>query len=677
MNENTFFYFNIDGYDDTSKNITNDIELYAKEKQQQIYVIKRSLGNKKYTYDYDNALIILIPKHKIIFLNYGNNDDISKFNEFVEDFAEDLASISDKYEYKKIIGRTREWKEKIIYKKEVYGDNNFQFDEIFRESKLDVEKDKRTSKLLISLLIGSINNVEKFTDDIPNNVLDKIKQNIILFDSKQTEFIYQQNDSRRTVIQGLSGTGKTELLLHKLKDLYVNEKESKIAFTCYSKILANDLLHRIPDFFNFMKVEEQIKWNERLWCVHAWGSRNDKNSGIYRYICDYYKINFSTYYNDSDFGNVCENAIKEIKSQGSNEMNYAFDYIFIDESQDFNKIFFDLCEVVTKKKVYIAGDIFQSIFDKNIEPNIEIDFLLKKCYRTDPKTLMFAHGLGMGLFEKEKIRWLNEDGLKACGYSVEKQEHKLIIKREPINRFDDVDNIDNIDSIEIVKCNKERDLIIEKIINTMRQIAKEHTTVLPDDIAIMFPNDDNSLYEMFDLLDKKINEAFDWKVNKSYETKEKLKDHVFLSNRNNVKGLEFSFVICITTKLITSISFRNALYMMISRSFLKTYLLVIEEYNGDVLPNIEQALDEIKRLGQMSLEEPTDEEKKKIEERIIQYNSRNSIDIIEKICNDLKIPHKYIERIKKYIELYLRQPQSEDELKKKIEEFYTSILIGL
>ena len=33
------------------------------------------------------------------------------------------------------------------------------------------------------------------------------------------------------------------------------------------------------------------------------------------------------------------------------------------ERQDFPKVFFDLCEKIARNKVYIAGDIFQDIFD--------------------------------------------------------------------------------------------------------------------------------------------------------------------------------------------------------------------------------------------------------------------------------------------------------------------------
>ncbi|MBS2505753.1 description family protein, partial [Salmonella enterica subsp. enterica serovar Typhimurium] len=47
--------------------------------------------------------------------------------------------------------------------------------------------------------------------------------------------------------------------------------------------------------------------------------------------------------------------------------------------------------MVTSKKLYVAGDVFQNIF-MPISDNVNrADIVLKKCYRTDPKNLMFSH----------------------------------------------------------------------------------------------------------------------------------------------------------------------------------------------------------------------------------------------------------------------------------------------
>ena len=72
--------------------------------------------------------------------------------------------------------------------------------------------------------------------------------------------------------------------MHKLKDLYVKNEDAVFGFTCFNKILSRKLKERIPEFFNFMKVEQQIDWNKLL-CVSAWGNYGNEYSGIYRYIC--------------------------------------------------------------------------------------------------------------------------------------------------------------------------------------------------------------------------------------------------------------------------------------------------------------------------------------------------------------------------------------------------------
>lgn len=82
------------------------LEEYADKQKQQIYIIDKPLGGNKYVYEFENSLVLLIPNHKLIFIDYSDDsDDSDEFDDFVEDFVEDLGFISDKYDYKKIIGR--------------------------------------------------------------------------------------------------------------------------------------------------------------------------------------------------------------------------------------------------------------------------------------------------------------------------------------------------------------------------------------------------------------------------------------------------------------------------------------------------------------------------------------------------------------------------------------------
>src|SRR5690606_4985260 len=441
--------------------------------------------------------------------------------------------------------------------------------------------------------------------------LDKVKQKIQLFDGDQTRFVYQRPEKKRIRIQGRSGTGKTELLLKKLKELYVSDTSSLIYFTCHNKILADNLKRRIPSFFNFMKVEQQIEWEKRLWCTNAWGSAAFPNSGAYRYICDYYQVPFFRYSYQMSFSKACKLATDEIKEKyKKGGFTYAFTYMFIDESQDFDESFFELCELVTEKNIYVAGDIFQNIFDENISNSIQPDYLLGKCYRTDPKTLMFAHGLGMGLFEKTKLRWLEEKEWKDCGYNVLVQDNKFHLSREPLRRFEDLD--DNFESIRIVEIDK---VYSDTVIQLIKEIKKENKTILPDDIGIILLDSSNDIYKLADVLEVKIQQQIGWSVNKAYETKEKINNAVLISNRNNVKGIEFPFVICITKSIRDSSSYRNSLYTMLTRSFIKSFLLIPATKASGLTDGMKSGLKEIVTHRQMVIEEPSEAEKKKIRTR--------------------------------------------------------------
>lgn len=618
------------------------LELYSRENQELIYVLDRPLTDQKYSYSYNYALIILSPKHKISVVDFGTGHE-EDYLDYVEDMLEDIGYISDKFMYKEVVGRPRRWRNELL-ESSIKIDQINDIDEFLAAIKLDNDQQIKKIDLLISLFIGSINDIERVKENVPVTLLDKVKQKIQLFDGDQTRFIYQPPEKDEIRIQGLSGTGKTELLLHKLKELYTGDERSKIFFTCHNRILADNLRKRIPNFFNFMKVEQQIEWQKRLWCNNAWGSSSDVNSGAYRYICAFYGVPFYRYSFQMSFSLACEKAIKDIKEKydGKN-IPPALTYMLIDESQDFDENFFKLCELVTEKNIYIAGDIFQSIFDEYMSDTIEPDFLLGKCYRTDPKTLMFAHALGMGLFEETKLRWLEEKEWKDCGYNVEISDSKYHLSREPLRRFEDLS--ENFESIKIVEANN---TFSDSIIEIIYEIIGNNETVQPDDIGIILLDTNKSIYELADILQLRLEEVFGWKVNKAYETKEKIPGSILVSNRNNVKGLEFPFVICVTTKILDNPSYRNALYTMLTRSFIKSYFLTQTGSKSKLTEGMKSGLKNIIDNQVMVIQEPSDSEKDKIRTRF-NYNFKklSHYDQMMEIFAELGIDKKYHEKLMK------------------------------
>lgn len=636
--QNSLFYNHIETKPNNNNIIQAFEEFAQKHPNQQIYLLNAPLGDK-YTYGYqENAIVILSPKHKFIFLDLAG--DKNAFEEYYDDFIEDLSALSDKYKYKEYIGRSRDWKQKITTK-ETYN-TEFNISDILERNALN-KPDQRISELLISLMIGSINDIEKVGAQVPESILDRVKRNIILFDGDQTRFIYQKFANKSVSIQGLSGTGKTELLLHKLKDLYLSNENNKIFFSCHNIALANSLKKRIPNFFNFMKVEKQIEWNSKLWVDRAWGSQKDKNSGLYSYICSFYGIPFLPFGKNTTYITIFTQALQHINLIDEKEFEFAFDYILIDERQDFPKVFLELCEKITRKKVYIAGDIFQDIFENTKETELDVDVILNRCYRTDPRTLMFAHAIGMKLFEPQKLNWFEDTYWDAIGYKINRTNgsREVTLSRDPIRRFEDLE-LEKFESV-IIKQTTE----VESVIKILNSIQEQHPTVQPNDIAIIVLDDNRQIYNYIDALCTNISKKLGWKINRAYETKNKVDDALFVSNPNNVKGLEFPFVLCLTGAIKDAYRYRNILYTMLTRSFIQSYLLVQTPEGVDVFT---KGLISINKDRLIKTIEPTEQEKDAIKNTLLKLQNKGNIsykDFLEQIFNDLKIKANCREKFEK------------------------------
>ena len=560
-----------------------------------IYLISKPImESNEYEYDYKNGFLLLIKNHKVMFFTTDSldNDD---FITFKEDFLEDTGALARKFEYVGLIGRSRDWKSKEIISS-ICLDEETDFSYLLQENKLDEVK-SRVSNLIISLLTGSINNISELDKELfsqEQTLLESIKNRIMLFDTNQTKFVYNE-DSKSPIIriQGLAGSGKTELLLHKLKKLYVEDKGSRIAFTCFNKVLADKLRGRVPEFFNYMKVDEQINY-QRLFIASSWGSSRYPDAGLYSKICANYGLKFQPFSRTKDKSEIWEEAISELTSLSDFEP--MFDYILIDESQDFEEEYIKLCQLVTAKKIYVAGDILQDIFSINKET--ETDFLLNKVYRTDPRTVLFSHVLGFGLYERRAVRWLSEEEWVMSGYSIEeKSADKYVISRSPLKRFGE--ELDEASYKSIVV--KEENDYINGVINTVKELRDQYEGIQPSDVAIIYMNYDKEVSLQAEEVSRRLYEEFNWhSVIAPHEKRVNDNDEVLITNVNNVKGLEFSFVIIVNNHRIEEIQdsnierevrHRNALYMTLTRSFISSTLIISERYAT------REYIDQIKQLS--------------------------------------------------------------------------------
>lgn len=657
-------YYDIDASVAAYSDLIRRVEKYAVEKNMEIFMFRVPKSDlKDMSYAHEGCFMIMSCGYKIALVNAFAPEQ--EFDEYCEDVEEVMNYLFSKYEYRTQLGRFSKWGKPLVKKEpEIQSLNDL--DAFWNGLIAKDSLEKKSTELLVTLCTGSINDIERVKAEVPVTILDQVKQKIQAFDADQTRFIYGGIDDQRLIkIQGLSGTGKTELLLHKLKELYQDNKKYKIFVTCHNKILADSLKSRIPVFFNFMKVTQQIEWNERLWCTHAWGSQSFPHSGLYRYICSFYGIPFYSYNRDTSFNNVCKTAIKNLKEKyQSNNIPPALDYIIVDECQDFKDDFFELCQMVTSKKVYIAGDIFQSIFAEHSGKDYKADYFLKKCYRTDPKTLMFAHALGLGLFEEKRLRWLSKEDWEACGYlySENIEEGTITLERESVRRFLDID--EKFESISLTGF--VGDNIYSKVVAQIKKIQEEFPTSSVNDFCVIFLDSNQDVYTMALKLEQVISSQLGWRVNKAYENKKRIEDTLLISNRNNVKGLEYPFVICITTKVISDYMYRNAIYTMLTRSFLKT-MLFLPRIGSGINERIAAGYKEIMASRKMTIKIPSSDEIKQIETRFkAAKNRRPLIEIIKDYIATLGLSPSDSERLLKVALSYQWEGLLDEEIYEKV-----------
>ncbi|WP_314004750.1 DEAD/DEAH box helicase family protein [Gemella morbillorum] len=630
--ENGLFFNSLFKKDSKVEKLINDIKLFIKQNTTQVYLLDKVLGIKsKFNYDLNDVIYVIIPNYPILLL-FDDKYNEEQIEDYFHDLKEDIGQLSAKYNYNYILDRPRKWNENWFKLRQW---SEFTFENYIENEKIDNLDDVRRIELIISLITGSINDINKIGKDTPDNLLDKVKKQIMLLDGKQSHFIYGKDNQDKVLIQGMAGTGKTELLMRKIKELYVSEENSRIAFTCHNRVLANDMKGRIEKFFNFMKVEEQIDWETRLKVFNAWGSKYGENKGMYSYICESYNIQFLNLGEAKNFDSACKQAIKQLNE--IENLENLFDYIFIDESQDFSQSFFDLCKLVCKNTVYIAGDIFQSIFDETKKSDLEADYMLEKCYRTDPRTLMFAHSIGLGLFENPPLNWLTDMEWEACGYKVIR-ENNFKLTREPLRRFEDIQSTNSI-VVEEYKTDK----LYKSVLNKIFDMKKDNPTMEPEDLGIIIiDNDYNNMMKFSYNLKKELMLNLEWNSTIGVETKHKESNSVYISNENNVKGLEFPFVIVILLMDIgNSIKLRNSLYMSLTRSFIRSYL-IIDSYDVQktFIDIYIQAASSIIEHDCLELNEPTEEQIKNMKYKITMQR-RQEKDIRSKVEELLK-QKKYV-----------------------------------
>ena len=126
---------------------------------------------------------------------------------------------------------------------------------------------------------------------------------------------------------------------------------------------------------------------------------------------------------------------------------------------------------------------------------------------------------------------------------------------------------------------------------------------------------------------------------------------MFVSNRNNVKGLEFPFVICLMQqKLDRDLQNRNSIYMMLTRSFITSYFIMPDE-DADSVKMILKGVEFVNTKGYLHIKEPNEEQKIKLNNAIINKENiyKSQKDKIEEIMEKLGVEREYKTKLREII----------------------------
>lgn len=265
-------------------------------------------------------------------------------------------------------------------------------------------------------------------------ILDEIERKIALFDEDQSRSsFYVPNKPQR--IRGLAGSGKTIVLAMKVAQIHIKEPDAQIIYTFYTKSLY-DFIKRLITRFYRQFSEKDPNW-DNIHILHAWGGKN--LPGVYSTVCNDNNLKPYTLRDvalEKDKFNLICKKLLEYRIQKS------YDYVVLDEAQDFPVNFYRLCrKITTGDKIFWALDEFQNVINVNIQnvretfgvdennKYIELDgdsdIVLHQCYRNDRKILLCAFALGLGIYS-DKIIQMPEgnDHWEDLGFKVIQGESK-------------------------------------------------------------------------------------------------------------------------------------------------------------------------------------------------------------------------------------------------------------
>lgn len=211
------------------------------------------------------------------------------------------------------------------------------------------------------------------------------------YSPKQSELIYDKQDRKEWRVKGVVGSGKTTLLAAKAVQCYKKLKHAgveypRILILTYNITLRNfihDKLNRVPEDFEWGAFTILNYHNFITSQFNNLGIEFERDEhGNFRYDLSYYYDNYELF-------------------KGRKNETERYDVIFIDEIQDYKRVWMDIIKDFFRKPdggYYLFGDVKQNIYSRatdkrDVSTNIVgSPHKLETCFRSDMKVRDLALG---------------------------------------------------------------------------------------------------------------------------------------------------------------------------------------------------------------------------------------------------------------------------------------------
>lgn len=411
--------------------------------------------------------------------------------------------------------------------------------------------------------------IAKEDTDTKAYILKYIETQIAKFDDKQRMAALTLNDGPQR-IRGLAGSGKTIILCLKAAYLHLLYPDKRIVYTFYTKSLYEYIHQLITRFYLKISDGQLPDFEEGILIMHAWGGKNVP--GVYYEVCKANDIRARNYGELRSFPDPFDAACKEFIRKTQYTPCKEYDFIIMDEAQDFPASFYQLCRSVVKDDHIIWGyDELQNIFNVKIQnvketfrnqfdnEGIDLesksqnlyeinDIVLPKSYRNVKEILVAAIAVGFGIYNDKLVQSLESNehwgdfGFKVLEGDCLREEDVIIVRPDENSPLAIPEDLDKKDIIEIYSAKNYNDEI-DYVCNSIAEAIRDDK-LRPDDIAVI-SLDDRYASDYCDSIQKELADrgiATNNLQDKNYVKGFSLENYVTLSTVYKAKGNEAAMV---------------------------------------------------------------------------------------------------------------------------------------